>query len=107
LVEQSFIPIMLSPFLIAIFIQTAQGSRVVTAIVTASLVKDLAGMETVFMICAGTFIFSYVSDPYFWLVKQDSSMKETLRYYTVPLALAGAVVLMCAILLLYCSQCAI
>jgi len=100
LVEQSFIPIMLSPFLIAIFIQTAQGSRVVTAIVTASLVKDLAGMETVFMICAGTFIFSYVSDPYFWLVKQDSSMKETLRYYTVPLALAGAVVLMCAILLL-------
>lgn len=98
---------MLSPFLIAIFIRTAQGSRVVTAIVTASLVEDLACMETVFMICAGTFIFSYVSDPYFWLVKQDSSMKETLRYYTVPLALAGAVVLMWALLLLYCSQCAI
>ena len=60
-------------------------------------------METVFVICAGTFIFSYVGDPYFWLVKQDSSMKETLWYYTVPLALAGVVVLMCAILLLYCS----
>ncbi len=100
LLEPSLVPVMLFPFLIAIFIQTAQGSRVVTAVVTAGLVKDLACMETVFTICAGTFIFSYVSDPYFWLVKGDSSMKEALKCYTLPLALAGAVVLACTILFL-------
>ena len=100
LIKQSFVPVMLFPFLVAILIQTAQGSRVVTAIVTAGIVKDFACMQTVFMICAGTFIFSYVSDPYFWLVKQDSSMKENLKYYTLPLALAGAIVLMCVILFL-------
>ena len=100
LLGSSSVPVMLFPFLIAMCIQTAQGSRVVTAIVTAGIVKDLACMQTVFMICAGTFIFSYVSDPYFWLVKQDLSMKENLKYYTLPLALAGAVVLLCAILFL-------
>lgn len=100
LIKQSFVPVMLFPFLVAILIQTAQGSRVVTAIVTAGIVKDFACMQTVFMICAGTFIFSYVSDPYFWMVKQDSSMKENLKYYTLPLALAGAIVLMCVILFL-------
>ncbi|MCK5217183.1 MAG: hypothetical protein KAJ93_05315 [Methanosarcinales archaeon] len=52
------------------------------------------------MTCAGTFIFSYVSDPYFWLVKQDSSMKENLKYYTLPLAMADAIVLMCVIVFL-------
>jgi GntP family gluconate:H+ symporter len=57
-------------------------------------------METVFMICAGTFVVSYVSDPYFWLVKQDSSMKEVVKYYTLPLALAGLVVLACTIIFL-------
>jgi len=66
---------MLFPFLIAMFIQTAQGSRVVTAIVIADVVTDFACVQTVFMICAGTFMFSYVSDPYFWLVKNDSSMR--------------------------------
>jgi GntP family gluconate:H+ symporter len=100
LLGSSSVPVMLFPFLLAMCIQTAQGSRVVTAIVTAGIVKDLACMQTVFMICAGTFIFSYVSDPYFWLVKQDSSMKDNLKYYTLPLALAGAVVLLCAILFL-------
>jgi len=66
----------------------------------AEFLKRTKGIETVFMICAGTFIFSYVSDPYFWLVKGDSSMKEALLYYTLPLALAGAVVLACTILFL-------
>ena len=100
LLDNSFIPVMLFPFLIAMFIQTAQGSRVVTAIVTADIVKDFACMQTVFMICAGTFMFSYVSDPYFWLVKHDSSMRENLKHYTLPLALSGVVVLVCAILFL-------
>lgn len=99
LLSSSSLPIMLFPFLVAVLIQTAQGSRVVTAIVTAGLVKDLACMETVFLICAGTFIFSYVSDPYFWLVKQDSSMKEVLKCYTLPLALAGVLVMVCAIMI--------
>jgi len=100
LLDSSSVPVMLFPFLIAMLIQTAQGSRVVTAIVTAGIVKDLACMQTVFMICAGTFMFSYVSDPYFWLVKHNSSMKENLKYYTLPLALTGVVVLVCAILFL-------
>jgi len=100
LLDNSSVPVMLFPFLIAMFIQTAQGSRVVTAIVTADIVKDFACMQTVFMICAGTFMFSYVSDPYFWLVKHDSSMKENLKHYTLPLALSGVVVLVCAILFL-------
>ncbi len=96
----SSVPLLLFPFLIAAFIQTAQGSRVVTAIVASGMVKDLACMGTVFMICAGTFVVSYVSDPYFWLVKQDSSMKEVVKYYTLPLALAGLVVLACTIIFL-------
>jgi len=35
-----FIPIILVPFLLAALIETAQGSRVVTAVITAEVVKD-------------------------------------------------------------------
>ncbi len=86
-----YMPVIMIPFFLAALIQTAQGSRVVTALVTVELVKDMASIQTVFLICAGAFIFSYVSDPYFWLVKRvsDSSLKENVKYYTFPLAMCG------------------
>ena len=69
-----FIPIILVPFLFAALIETAQGSRVVTAVVSAevlagSVVVDaIHPVPLILLICAGSCIVSYVTDPYFWLV---------------------------------------
>ncbi|HSQ93382.1 MAG TPA: GntP family permease [Methanoregula sp.] len=103
------IPVILVPFLLAALIETAQGSRVVTAVITAEV---LAGSEVtgaihpvplILLISAGSCIVSYVTDPFFWLVQRTSGddVGTVVRNYTVPVALAGIGIFVVAIALHY------
>jgi GntP family gluconate:H+ symporter len=101
------VPILFIPFVIAALIQTAQGSRVVTAVITGGI---LAGspiasffdpLALILMIVAGTFLFSYVTDPYFWIVQKATgeTIGGVIRRYTLPLALCGVVIFAVAVIL--------
>lgn len=100
-------PALLVPFAIAALFQTAQGSRVVTAIATASLLSGSAillqinTISLVLMIAAGTLVVSYVTDPYFWLVKRTSGdpLVTVAKKFTLPLALTGLALLAVSIAL--------
>lgn len=87
------LPLLLLPFLISSVIQLAQGSRVVTVVVAAQVLEGypLDGLTLALIISAGAFMFSYVSDPYFWLIKESTgaSMHEMVRGYTLPLSILG------------------
>jgi len=92
-----FIPIILVPFLFAALIETAQGSRVVTAVVTAEVLTGSAVMGAIhpipliLLISAGSCLVSYVTDPYFWLVQRTTGddIRTVVRNYTLPVALVG------------------
>jgi GntP family gluconate:H+ symporter len=81
------------PFLVSSVLQLAQGSRVVTAVVASQVLAGypMDGITLALLISAGAFMFSYVSDPYFWLIKESTgaSMSEMVRGYTIPLSLMG------------------
>jgi GntP family gluconate:H+ symporter len=102
---EAFIPILCMPFLIAALIQTAQGSRVVTAVVTGEIVAGTASaaaihpLPLILMIGAGTCVVSYVTDPYFWLIQRTTGDKiaVVVRKYTVPLAMSGLAVFLIAV----------
>jgi len=102
-----FAPVILLPFLLAAMIQTAQGSRVVTAVICATMltgipaVSEIPALPLVLMVSAGTLLFSYLSDPYFWLVKgmTGDDVKTVLRRYTLPQACAGFVILLTGLII--------
>ncbi len=90
-------PALLVPFVIAALFQAAQGSRVVSAVITASL---LAGTEIaaaipilplVLMTAAGCMMFSFVTDPFFWLIRRTTEERvwDVSMRYTLPLLCAG------------------
>lgn len=89
------LPVLVLPFLVSSVLQLAQGSRVVTAVVAAQILAGypLDSLTTALLISAGAFMFSYISDPYFWLIKEStgSSMGEMVRGYTLPLSIMGLV----------------
>lgn len=68
------VPLFLLPFLVATFVRIAQGSGTVAIITAATLSAPLAadaGLNptlAVLAACAGSFVFSYVNDSYFWVV---------------------------------------
>ncbi len=72
------IPLAVIPFILACFIQTAQGSRLVTAVITADIIAGTAIPHLIpasalfLMIAAGTMVISYASDPFFWLMKRTA-----------------------------------
>jgi GntP family gluconate:H+ symporter len=88
-----FLPTLLLPFLLSALLQLAQGSRVVTATVAAQILAGypLPAATLALLIASGAFMFSYVTDPFFWLLKNStgSSIKETVLGYTLPLSLLG------------------
>ncbi len=100
-----FLPVTLLPFVIAALVQAAQGSRVVTAAVTATILATIPAamaidpLAMVLMISAGAFMFSYVSDPFFWLLKRATGddFSGVVRNYTLPLSAAGLVTLAAAL----------
>ncbi|MGB4279123.1 MAG: GntP family permease, partial [Methanoculleus sp.] len=102
-----YLPITLLPFVIAALVQAAQGSRVVTASVTATILATIPAVlvinpfALVLMVSAGAFMFSYASDPFFWLLKQTTGddFAAVVRNYTIPLSMAGLVTLAAALLI--------
>jgi len=87
------LPILVLPFLISAVLQLSQGSRVVTVIVASQILSNypLDGMILALLISSGAFMFSYLSDPYFWLIKEStsSSIKDMVKGYTLPLIILG------------------
>ncbi len=100
------LPVLFTPFVIAALIQTAQGSRVVTAVITGGImagspiVSSFNPLALILMIVAGSFVFSYVTDPYFWLVQKATGegIGGVVRRYTLPLAACGFVLLAVAVI---------
>ena len=100
-----YLPITILPFVIAALVQAAQGSRVVTAAVTSAILVTIPAVTAmnplalVLMVSAGAFMFSYVSDPFFWLLKRTTGddFSAVVRNYTLPLSVAGLVTLAAAL----------
>ena len=103
------IPALSIPFIFAAIIQTAQGSRAVTAIITSSIlayspyVSEVATIPLILMISAGTMVFSYVTDPFFWLIQRTTGddVKTVVSNYTIPLAILGILLLTSVLLIDY------
>jgi len=91
------IPIIFVPFLLAALIETAQGSRVVTAVITAEVLAGSAvvgaihPIPLILLVSAGSCVISYVTDPFFWLVQRTTGddIGTVVRNYTLPVALVG------------------
>ena len=105
----AFIPVISVPFLIAALLATAQGSRVVTAVITADLIsgtvfaESISPIPLILSISAGACIISFVTDPFFWLVQHatgDDPVKVT-RHYTLPIAFTGIIIFIIAAILEY------
>jgi GntP family gluconate:H+ symporter len=105
-----FIPVILVPFLLAALIETAQGSRVVTALIAAevlggsAVVSAIHPVPLILLISAGSCVISYVTDPFFWLVQRTTGddIGTVVRNYTLPVALVGILLLIVATALEYC-----
>jgi GntP family gluconate:H+ symporter len=103
------IPIILVPFILAALIETAQGSRVVTAVITAEVLAGSAvvgaihPLPLILLVSAGSCIVSYVTDPFFWLVQRTTGddVGTVVRNYTIPIALAGFGIFVAAVALEY------
>jgi GntP family gluconate:H+ symporter len=101
------IPVILIPFLFAALIETAQGSRVVTAVITAEVLAGSAvvgaihPLPLILLISAGSCMVSYVTDPFFWLVQRTTGddIRTVVRNYTLPVALAGVGIFVIAVAL--------
>ena len=105
------LPLFLVPFLISTFMRIAQGSGTVAIIAGATLSTPLieaGGLDptlAVLAACAGSFVFSYVSDSYFWVVTRFTGlsggaamqmwtgMTTTLWLASIPLLGIAALVL--------------
>jgi GntP family gluconate:H+ symporter len=102
-----FAPLIVAQFQLAALVETAQGSRVVTAVITAEILAGTTAAATVhpialiLMVVAGTFVFSYVTDPFFWIVKHatGNGLPAMIRGYTLPLAGCGLIIFCTALIL--------
>lgn len=103
------IPIIFVPFVLAALIETAQGSRVVTAVITSEIlvgsdvINSIHPIPLIFLISAGSCIVSYVTDPFFWLVQRTTGddIKTVVTHYTMPIAFAGIGIFIMAVILEY------
>ncbi|HNX16764.1 MAG TPA: GntP family permease [Methanoregula sp.] len=103
------VPLILVPFIFAALIETAQGSRVVTAVITAEVLAGSAvtyavhPVTLILLVSAGSCIISYVTDPFFWLVQRTTGdeVGTVVKNYTLPVALAGGVLFLAALGLEY------
>ncbi len=103
------IPVILVPFILAALIETAQGSRVVTAVISAEVLAGSAvvgaihPLPLILLISAGSCMVSYVTDPFFWLVQRTTGddIGTVVKNYTLPIALAGIAIFIFAVALEY------
>jgi GntP family gluconate:H+ symporter len=98
------LPALLVPFLLAALIQTAQGSRVVTAVITGEIIAgtgiaaSVHPVPLILLISGGACIVSYITDPYFWLIQRATGddVPTVVKNYTIPLAAIGMLLLAAA-----------
>lgn len=98
-------PVILVPFILAALIQTAQGSRIVTASLTSLLLAPtsvpglLNPLSLFLLIVAGAGVICFVTDPFFWLIHRETGddVKTVVRYYTLPQFTFGCVTCILAI----------
>ncbi len=92
------VPLVVIPFALAAMLQTAQGSRIVTSITTASIIGTIPAIATamnplalILMIIAGAGIMCFVTDPYFWLLHRTTGddVKQVFKWYTLPQIVFG------------------
>jgi gluconate:H+ symporter, GntP family len=101
------VPALAVPFLLAALIQTAQGSRVVTAVVTGQIIagttlaSSIEPIPLILLISGGACIISYVTDPYFWLVQRATGdeVVAVVKHYTIPLAAIGCLMFGIAVMM--------
>lgn len=101
LIIQSGVPTLFIPFLVAVAIQTVQGSRLVTFLIASSILMPILPelglpLELAMMsMASGTFLVSHANDSYFWTVVELADMTPSAGYkcYTVGGMLLGAVAL--------------
>ncbi|MBN1432112.1 MAG: GntP family permease [Methanomicrobiaceae archaeon] len=101
------VPVIMVPFIIAAVFATAQGSRVVTAVIasqiigTTEIIQQVHPLPLILMVSAGTCFIPYLTDPYFWLIQRTTGddIGTVLRNYTLPLAFCGLIMLSAAIFL--------
>lgn len=97
--QSTVIPMILTPFILSALIQTAQGSRIVTASTTSLLLAGTTLPEMMnplalfLMIIAGAGVICFVTDPYFWLLHRETGdvVKRVFTYYTLPQIVFGLV----------------
>ena len=95
----TILPAILVPFVIAALFQAAQGSRVVSAVITSSMLVGteittvVPALPLVLMTAAGCMMFSFVTDPFFWIIRRTTaeSVRDVGMRYTVPLLCAGII----------------
>ncbi|ADI73359.1 Gluconate transporter [Methanohalobium evestigatum Z-7303] len=91
------LPDIIIPFMVAVAIQSVQGSRIVTMLVAPSIVVpflpelNLPASITLLSMASGTFLISHVNDPYFWIFGELIELKTTeiFRSYTIGGVLMG------------------
>jgi len=101
------VPAIAVPFLLAALIQTAQGSRVVTAVVTGQIIagttlaSSIEPIPLILLISGGACIVSYLTDPYFWLVQRATGddVVAVVKHYTIPLAAIGCLMFGIAVIM--------
>lgn len=107
IVIKSNLPSILIPFLIAVAIQSVQGSRLVTFLVVTSLILPVLPelglpMEIGLMsMASGTFMVSHANDPYFWTVIELADMSPSSGYkcYTIGGIVIGTVAFLVTIVI--------
>lgn len=101
MIVQSGLPALFIPFLVAVAIQSVQGSRLVTFLIVPSIIMPILpelGLPleiAVMSLAAGTFMFSHANDAYFWTVVELAEMTPSAGYrcYTIGGMVLGAVAL--------------
>jgi Gnt-I system high-affinity gluconate transporter len=94
-------------WLIAVVIRVALGSATIAGLTAAGImapVVSASGVDPNLMVLsigAGSLMFSHVNDAGFWLFKEyfNLSLRDTFRSWTVMESLAGAVGLVCVLVL--------
>ncbi len=95
------------PFMMAVFLKTAQGSSTVAIITAASFVapmlgalgldSDIGRIFSMLAIGAGSMVFSHANDSYFWVVSKfsDLEVSVTLKIYSTATVVMGIVIFIC------------
>lgn len=100
-------PLVLIPFAFTALVQAAQGSRVVSAVISSEVISGTAiaasmhPLPLILSVAAGTCVISYLSDPFFWLLQRATgdSVSKVMKHYSLPLFICGLATFSAALVL--------